>query len=264
MKIGKAWISVVHVTTTYLTPSYNGGIALHKRMGPAPKSVVVSFDIGKVNMSYCIVEVDNTSSHRPLTIKDWNNTNLSANLEKPTLEIVSSKCVAWLKSIFTTNKIKDSNNTWVLVERQRPINPDAFGLAYTVFTFFMSRYHEANVCFVSAKSKPIAQAGKKRKRASVKATKGILDDLPENALNLRWITWFQQQKKRDDLADSFLQIVGNIRGIAVYEQDENKVEHVIVIDDSEDDSSVPKLPLVEEEGAEWDNEESLSDDSQEA
>lgn len=203
-------------------------------MAPSPKSVVVSFDIGKVNMSYCIVEVDNTQQNRPLTIKDWNKTNLCENLDKPSLEVISSNCVTWLKSIFTTNKIKDSRNTWILVERQRPINPDAFGLAYTVFTFFMSRYNTVNVSFVSAKSKPITETGKKRKRASVKVTRGILDDLQENAMNLKWISWFQQQNKRDDLADSFLQIVGNMRGIAIHEQDSVDVQHVIIIDDSVD------------------------------
>jgi hypothetical protein len=203
-------------------------------MAPSPKSVVVSFDIGKVNMSFCIVEVDNTVPNRPLTIIDWNKTNLCENLEKPTLEVISSKCVTWLKSIFTTNKIRDSRNTWILVERQRPINPDAFGLAYTVFTFFMSKYSMVNVSFVSAKSKPMNEKGKKRKRASVNVTRGILDDLQENAMNLKWISWFQQQKKRDDLADSFLQIVGNMRGIAIHEQDIVDVQHVIVLDDSDD------------------------------
>lgn len=207
-------------------------------MAPLPKSVVVSFDIGKVNMSYCIVEVDNTLPNRPLTIKDWNKTNLCENLDNPTLEVISSNCVTWLKSIFTTNKIRDNMNTWILVERQRPINPDAFGLAYTVFTFFMSRYSMVNVSFVSAKSKPINEKGKKRKRASVQATKGILDDLQDNDINLKWVSWFQQQKKRDDLADSFLQIVGNMKGITIHKSD---IEDIIVIDDSDDSDSVSSV-----------------------
>jgi len=205
-------------------------------MAPAAKSVVVSFDIGKVNMSYCIVELDNTKEGRPVTIIDWNKTNLCEGLgENPSLEVVASHCVSWLKGVFTTNKIRDSKNTWVLVERQRPINPDAFGLAYTVFTFFMSKYNKTNVCFVSAKSKPIQQDGKKRKRASVNVTKSIFDDLEENANNLKWKTWFQLQKKKDDIADSFLQIIGNTSGIAVYEQDTADHTTVIVIDDSDDD-----------------------------
>lgn len=207
-------------------------------MAPAAKSVVVSFDIGKVNMSYCIVELDNTKEGRPVTILDWNITNLSKGLgEKPSLEVIASHCVSWLKDVFTTNKIRDSKNTWVLVERQRPINPDAFGLAYTVFTFFMSKYNKTNVSFVSAKSKPIQQAGKKRKRAGVNVTKSIFDDLVENASNLKWKTWFLLQKKKDDIADSFLQIIGNTNGIAVYEQDVIDASNVIVIDDSDDNTS---------------------------
>lgn len=205
-------------------------------MAPAAKSVVVSFDIGKVNMSYCIVELDNRKEGRPLTILDWSITNLSAGLgDKPSLEVIASHCVSWLKDIFRTNKIRDSKNTWVLVERQRPINPDAFGLAYTVFTFFMSKYNKTNVSFVSAKSKPIPQVGKKRKRAGVNVTKSIFDGLEENASNIKWMTWFQQQKKKDDISDSFLQIIGNTSRIAVYEQEVIDANTVIVIDDSDDD-----------------------------
>lgn len=206
-------------------------------MAPSAKSVVVSFDIGKVNMSYCIVEVDNTVPNRPLTIKDWNRKNLCESLAEPTLEEISSNCVSWLKEVFTTNKIRDNKNTWVLVERQRPINPDAFGLAYTVFTFFMSKYNTVNVSFVSAKSKPISEVGSKRKRASVEATKNYLDGLVSNTMNMKWIVWFQQQKKKDDIADSFIQIVGNMKGIVIHEQETINFDNVIVIDSSDDDNA---------------------------
>lgn len=199
-------------------------------MAPSPKSIVVSFDIGKVNMSYCIVEVNNNLHERPLTIIDWNKTNLCEGRDNPTLEEISSLCVVWLKEVFKTNKIQDSQNTWILVERQRPINPSAFALSYTVFTFFMSRYYKTNVSFVSAKSKPIEVTGKKRKRASVRAAKGLLDGLDDNSNNLKWISWFQKQKKTDDLSDSFIQIVGNLHNIKVYEHDFTNASQIIVID----------------------------------
>jgi hypothetical protein len=194
-------------------------------------STVVSFDIGKVNMSYCIVDVDNSKQERPITIIDWCLVRLTGTEDKKeTLEVICSKCISWLKEVFTTNKIKDKRNTWILVERQRPINPDAFALSYTVFAYFMTEYNNINISFVSAKSKPIEQTGKKRKRAGVKVTKDALQNLPSNTDNDKWSEWFCEQSKKDDLSDSFLQIVGNMIDIVVYEENIQD-DDVIIIDD---------------------------------
>lgn len=193
-------------------------------------STVVSFDIGKVNMSYCIVNVDNNKPDKPITIKDWCLVKLISDDENETLEIICSKCISWLKEVFTTNKIRDKRNTWVFIERQRPINPDAFALSYTVFSYFIAKYNNINVSFVSAKSKPIEQTGKKRKRAGVKVTKNVLEDLPSNADNDKWSEWFYEQPKKDDLSDSLLQIIGNMNKIQVYEEVVHN-DNVIVIDE---------------------------------
>lgn len=201
-------------------------------------STIVSFDVGKVNMSYCIVDVDNSKNDRPITIKDWCLTNLTITGEKETIEIICSKCISWLKDIFTTNKIKDRKNTWVLVERQRPINPDAFALSYTVFTYFMTKYLNINVTFVSAKSKPIQQTGKKRKRAGIKITKDIIENLDSNSDNDKWTEWFYEQSKKDDLSDSLLQIMGNLKDIVVYNDERETNKNTIIIDDTDDDVDV--------------------------
>lgn len=198
-----------------------------------PSSTIVSFDIGKVNMSYCIVDVDNSKNDRPVTIKDWCLKNLTSANEKETIEIICSKCVSWLKDIFTTNKIKDTKNTWLLVERQRPINPDAFALSYTVYTYFMTKYSNINVSFVSANTKLIQQVGKKRKRASITATKEIIGNLNSNNDNDKWTEWFYEQSKKDDLSDSLLQILGNLKHIKVY-HDEQVNKNIIIIDDETD------------------------------
>ncbi len=192
-------------------------------------STVVSFDIGKVNMSYCIVDIDNSKENRPITIIDWCLTRLTSNDKKETIEIICSKCISWLKEVFTSNKIKDRRNTWVLVERQRPINPDAFALSYTVFTYFISKYNNINVSFVSAKSKQIRETGKKRKRGGIKMTKKFLEELPSNDNNDKWSEWFYEQPKKDDLSDSLLQIQGNMNIIKVYDEKENT--NIIVIED---------------------------------
>ena len=196
-----------------------------------PHSTIVSFDIGKVNMSYCIVNVDNNKVQRPMRILDWCLTNLTSSDEKETIEIICSKCISWLKEVFTTNKISDKANTWVLVERQRPINPDAFALSYTVFTYFMTKYNNINVSFVSAKSKKITEGGKKRKRAGVVLTKKFLEDLPSNSDNDKWSEWFYLQNKKDDLSDSLLQIIGNMNNVRVYQEEEPN--NIIIIDDDE-------------------------------
>lgn len=200
-----------------------------------PYSTIISFDIGKVNMSYCIVDVDNSKNNRPITIKDWCLTNLTRPIGKESIEIICSKCVSWLKDVFTTNKFKDTKNTWVLVERQRPINPDAFALSYTVFTYFLTKYYNVNVSFVSAKSKPIEQTGKKRKRGGVKTTKAIIESLDSNEHNDKWTEWFYEQSKKDDLSDSLLQIIGNLKDIKIYNDEQIINKNIIVINDTDSD-----------------------------
>jgi Poxvirus A22 protein len=213
----------------FLITRYIITIKLQQSVNMVIHSTVVSFDIGKVNMSYCIAKVDNNKPDRPITIIDWSLVNLISEEENETLEIICSKCVSWLKEVFTTNKIRDKRNTWVLVERQRPINPDAFALSYTVFSYFLAKYNNINITFVSAKSKPIEQTGRKRKRAGVKVTKNVLEDLHSNADNDKWSEWFYEQPKKDDLSDSLLQIIGNIENIEVYEENIQDND-VIVID----------------------------------
>lgn len=201
-----------------------------------PTSTIVSFDIGTVNMAYCIAQIDNNHNDKPLTIKDWCLTNLTESDEdvKENIEIICSKCVTWLKTVFITNKIRDSKNTYVFIERQRPENPNCFVLSYTIFTYFLSRYTNVNITFVSAKTKPINETGKKRKRAGVKVAKDLLGDLDSNNENDKWSEWFYEQSKKDDLADSFLQIIGNRSRIKIHPEVIPTI--VIELSDSDDDN----------------------------
>jgi hypothetical protein len=200
-------------------------------MSEIPKSHVLSFDVGKVNMAYCVMEVDNNKVSRPVTLKVWKLINFTEGDPDASLEIVSSKCVSWLNTtfdLFMSNILNDNKNTWIMIERQRPINPDAFALSYTLFSFFLTKYKFANVSFVSPNSKPIESTGRKRKSASVAKVNEILDTFLQNERNVQLISWFRMQPKKDDLADCFLQIMGNIKNITV---SHNTDPNVIVIDD---------------------------------
>jgi len=196
-----------------------------------PDSIIISFDIGKVHMACCVVKVKNDSNDKIPIIERWFIKDVSNGDSSLNLERVCSCCVEWLKRDFNYTNMHDNKNTWVLVERQRPINPDAFAMSYTVFTYFLTKFNDLNVAFVSPKSKPIKEKGKKRKRGSVATTKGLLTDLYSNDANTEWMSWYNRQPKKDDLADAFLQIVGNLDKLHVY-----KIEpEVVVIDTDEDD-----------------------------
>ena len=156
---------------------------------------VLSFDIGTINMSYCLVEI----KHRRVKIKEWK----LFNIDLGNLERTASLFITLMQN---ANIIQDNDKTWVLVERQVPNNYNCFALSYVVWGYFMSSYKKINVSFVNAIDKPLESVGRKRKRESVTKTKEILNDYEEH----QWLKWLDTQNKKDDLCDAYLQIIGNI------------------------------------------------------
>lgn len=159
---------------------------------------VLSFDIGTVNMAYCLVEIKNTQ----VKIKEWK----LLNIDLGNLERTASLFITLMQNTFTTNTFLDNERTWILVERQVPHNYNCFALGYVVWSCFLSSYKKANVSFVNAIDKPLDSVGKKRKRESIVKTKEILNDNKE----YQWLKWLDTQSKKDDLCDAYLQIIGNI------------------------------------------------------
>lgn len=161
---------------------------------------VLSFDIGTINMAYCLVEIKN----KRIRIKEWKLLNIDVG----NLERTASLFITLVQNTFNPNinKLQDNHKTWVLVERQVPTNYNCFALSYVVWSYFMSSYKKANVSFVNAIDKPLESVGKKRKRESVTKAIEILNDNEE----YQWLKWLNTQNKKDDLCDAYLQIIGNI------------------------------------------------------
>lgn len=169
-------------------------------------STIISFDIGTKNMALCISEVFHEGNQKSLKIREWKR----FDIDKENIEISCSFLVTLLKDRLTN--IKDDKNTWILIERQLPDNKKCICVSFTTFTYFLTKYENANVSFVNAKVKPLNSHGKKRKRESIETTKETLVNLGENI----WLEWFNKQIKKDDLADAYLQIVGCLEKIRWY------------------------------------------------
>jgi hypothetical protein len=169
---------------------------------------MISFDVGLDNMAMCIARV--SFSECIYDIIEWELFNIGSNK----IDECSTLLVKRLKTIF--HKTVDSKNTWVLVERQVPQNIKCMCLSQTLVSFFLTKYEKVHVSVVSASSKPLTSQGRKRKIECVKVLREYLEKSSE--LNQQWLKWFEIQNKKDDLADAFLQIIGNAKDIVVYEE----------------------------------------------
>ena len=177
-------------------------------------NIILSFDIGLRNFAFCQVNY----KEGECTIQNWNNINLRGE----TAEECSSACIAFLKEY--TKHLHDNHNTYVVIERQMPQNIPCMCISHTVFAFFLTRFKDINVSFISANDKPLVSLGKARKVEAIKTITRYLNATPRHAV---FNDWFQSQKKKDDLADCLLQILA----IATKIEYKPIPRIVIVIDD---------------------------------
>lgn len=184
-------------------------------------STVLSFDIGTVNMAYCLAQV--IHSDKTIKIVKWQLINIDlGNIEK-----TSALCIALMDKLFAQSQCLENNkNTWVIVERQVPTNFNCVSLSYVIWTYFMTKFKNINVSFVSATSKPITSNGKKRKRDSFIVSQDILRKNKDS----KWEIWLSKQVKKDDLTDAYLQIIGNIDKIIYYYEEQNNKNIVDLTD----------------------------------
>lgn len=169
-------------------------------------STVISFDIGSVNMAWCSTHVHHIHGKKDIVIKEWEN----IDIKMETVELSSSYLVSALKMCF--KDIPDNKNTWIMIERQLPQNYACSCLGFTVFTYFLSRYDNVHVSSVSPQSKKLNSRGQKRKHESVETVKDLLD----TEMSKTWLEKLKRHKKKDDLADAYMQIVGNIGKVKWY------------------------------------------------
>lgn len=177
-------------------------------------NIVLSFDIGVRNFAYCQVNCCNGECN----IRAWNNIDLRGE----TTEECTAACVSFLKEY--TKRLPDNCNTYILIERQVPKNTPCMCLSHATYAFFLGCFKNVNVSFINANDKPLGSLGTARKGEAIKAIKRYLDATPQHAI---FKTWFNEQQKKDDLADCLLQVLGSLTKIQ-YKPIEVPV---IVIDD---------------------------------
>lgn len=182
------------------------------------KSMVISFDVGLANTGLCIAFVEEGSCVPDIVHWDIYDTSTRVGEE------ASAVLVDILKKVFKT--LRDSLNTWVLIERQCPENIKCMCLSHAIFSFFLSRFDNMHVSFVNAASKPLHSHGRKRKRESI----DVVLDMLETEKNTTWLAWLKAQKKKDDLCDAYLQIVGNIQNIKYVKEKQTKNEVIEILD----------------------------------
>lgn len=179
-------------------------------------ATVVSIDVGMVHLAFCKAAVKDGNC----AIIDWRKFDLTMGDNTTTAETCSARCIALFVELF--KDLQDNHNTYVVIERQVPQNVQCMCISHACFAFFLTKFRDMNVAFMNANSKLLTKSGKARKSESVKVVRKFLEDTN----SVYWLETFNAEKKKDDLADSLLQIVSNTHKFKF-----RPVElHVIVID----------------------------------
>ena len=183
--------------------------------------MILSFDIGIKNLAYCILDKDEDNK---LSIIKWDIIKLLEDNEKCKgfpLDELTKRLYKQLNSHFYSYNI-----TKVLLENQPVLkNPVMKSVQMIVFSFFQYQAillaREINtIKLVNASNKlkvgktfteinnnediiKIKSKYTRNKKFAIEYTYKILEDRIENFETL--IEYFKENKKRDDLADAFLQ-----------------------------------------------------------
>jgi len=185
------------------TNTYDPGV--HQR--------IVSFDIGIKNMAMCVSDI--TTGNIDVRIHRWKVFHVNGkNIEEYTVNLIRS-----LRH--ETLGVVDS----VLIELQLSRNTQMKVMSHVIQCFFVCEYKlsDSNIFFVNSKLrfktghtkydefvKTVKHtlglddklSRREYKMLSVAVTRGLL-----NGPNQRWLEYYESHSKKDDLADSYLQIV---------------------------------------------------------
>lgn len=149
---------------------------------------ILSFDVGSKHLAFCqgCQTLDGT-----FDIIRWELHNIKGR----SIEDTIAKCLILLKSAFC-----DISGTHVLIERQFYKNIESYVLSHVIAAFFVAK--NQRVSYVDPKKKKLASKGSKaRKKEAVEVVTSRLQNNPT------WLSWFQSQRVKADLADSLLNII---------------------------------------------------------
>lgn len=189
-------------------------------------SIILSFDIGIKNLAYCLFHYD-PSSEFSFEILDWNILDISIDAKKNVMDCQSDKLFQTLHTAFGDKEIHH-----VVIENQPVLkNPVMKSVQIMVYSYFkiarMLQEEIKVVCMVNAGNKlkfafniiqpylikdtdefdhvPTSIDPKRKykdtKNASIQYVRALLSKKNQN----EGITYFDNFKKKDDLADTLLQ-----------------------------------------------------------
>lgn len=180
--------------------------------------IILSFDVGIRNLAYC--QLDSISKD----ILDWNILDCTV----PKNGNVILKLIEELDNV---SNLLDSDI--ILIEKQPSFNPTMRIISTAIYVYFTMRLNyekelNTKILYYSAKNKlklcnnttslqlknNNENKGKKAKRqnyyynkkAAIEQTIQFID----NSNNFSFINYFNKSKKKDDLADSYLQAISYI------------------------------------------------------
>jgi hypothetical protein len=177
------------------------------------KSVILSFDIGIVNMAYCLIDEDDEN------VIDWECFSIKGS----TMEQQCRKLASKLDDVnFHNNSGYDMT---ILIERQPKINAKMRVIEGYILMYYVLRggNHKKIItyspkhklkCYVAPTDNPIVLKCKPgnhyyRKRLGIEHCRRILNGDKKYSEKIKNI--FDKSKKKDDLADTMLQALSYIR-----------------------------------------------------
>lgn len=152
----------------------------------------LSFDVGIKNLAYCLINDERD-------ILSWKKINLVPESTRNVKNMSTAKIIDTLILKLETIDKKESYDV-VLIENQPALkNPKMKAIASTIYAFFKIQGAETHFISPSRKLKGAAKMNyAQRKTKAVDKTKGLIK-------NTDWFTFFMANKKKDDLADCYLQ-----------------------------------------------------------
>ena len=183
-------------------------------------SKYLSFDIGIKNLAYCLLEVDDSTEYRNIKILEWGVMDLAQGQKVKELDLMTihSRMIDALNSCDFLNSNSDIN-TAILENQPCLMNPTMKSVQILLFASLWMRKEDGvidigKMAMFSARNKLEAYDGPeidfshiktkytRTKKLSIAYTKYML---VESEQSQEMNELFENSKKKDDLADAYLQ-----------------------------------------------------------
>jgi hypothetical protein len=165
---------------------------------------VASFDIGERNFAFCVGS--------RTTIFEWEH----LDVKKKKTQTVDESCLE-VSDVLLSFDWSECDH--IIIERQMKVNQRAINVARHVWTWFSVMYPSIKRTFFPASKKTQFFVGKntmtkpQRKKWAVEKAREMLKAREENGDEncTRWLEVYNSHAKKDDLADTFLQMMAFLK-----------------------------------------------------